>query len=683
MWGKRIGFLWGALLATLALGTSGAWAATIPVTCSGLQGALNSANTGDVIELSGICTTTYSVTNAKAFTLEGVGNAADGTPSSGFNGSGTAGPLLSSPTSGVDVKLTIKNLLFENGKTNNAGAAIFFQNGSSGGQLMSPTITDDVFRDNSATDAGGAVLIETQTPVDPSLQGPIVLSNDKFIGNSSQAGGAVALNGSSPFTLTGNTFTGNSGASLGGALYLTDEFNFHGTVQHPIESPNHVTLSGNVFGGASSGDANTANEDGGAAFISIEGGQPLALTSNRFIGNALNGVGTSPHVGGALYLAPQGGEPEFNVTQKDNIFTGNVVTAVSGHLAGGGGEWADGTSLDSTADVFTANKVQGAGSPPEGGGLGIKGVVNSGAANPNQEATFVGRDDLFMGNSVPASGGWGGAIYTGFPIVTTCTAACPGSHLTLQDSTVTGNSVDSSSGEGAAIWGTPTDTLSISNSIVYGNRGMPGAAEIFGYGSPSYSHSDLCTTSGASTPLTGTGNICKNPALSSTGAETSTSPTIDKGSNALVPSGLTTDLAGDPRITVGLAANCPKAIVDMGAYEFSKVACGMCHIGHLTAKKHKPESRSLSVRCRRAGRGKLKLVVRIVSGTGKHRSTELVRLKSRKLKLKAGKTLKVKFKLPNKVLAALKAGKRCTLVVTLNATASNGITSRAVKKFKL
>jgi hypothetical protein len=98
------------------------------------------------------------------------------------------------------------------------------------------------------------------------------------------------------------------------------------------------------------------------------------------------------------------------------------------------------------------------------------------------------------------------------------------------------------------------------NSIVAGNIG---AADVVGFSSKSISSSDAC----APGPFPGSGNICASPFLRNPGPghgdahETQFSPTIDTGSNAMVPGGLTTDFEGDARI-VGPA-------VDMGADEFT------------------------------------------------------------------------------------------------------------------
>jgi hypothetical protein len=51
-----------------------------------------------------------------------------------------------------------------------------------------------------------------------------------------------------------------------------------------------------------------------------------------------------------------------------------------------------------------------------------------------------------------------------------------------------------------------------------------------------------------------------------------TSPCIDRGSNAAVPAGITTDIAGNPRIVDFPGVRDPGAIVDMGAYEMGPVS---------------------------------------------------------------------------------------------------------------
>jgi hypothetical protein len=141
--------------------------------------------------------------------------------------------------------------------------------------------------------------------------------------------------------------------------------------------------------------------------------------------------------------------------------------------------------------------------------------------------------------------------------------------LTLEDSTVTGNV---SSGGTAGVNGEETDHLTLKNSIVYGNSG---GADLGGFagvgGSLAATYSDVCS---GTAPLTGVGNICAAPQLASPSTgdvhETGSSPTIDAGSNPLVPSGLSTDVFGGERILaghLGCTVENPK-VVDIGADEF-------------------------------------------------------------------------------------------------------------------
>ena len=90
---------------------------------------------------------------------------------------------------------------------------------------------------------------------------------------------------------------------------------------------------------------------------------------------------------------------------------------------------------------------------------------------------------------------------------------------------------------------------------------------LHGFGTMTVTFTDACTT--ASAVYAGLGNICANPNLVSVTPgsinvdETATSPTIDRGSSALVTVGTSQDYKGASRIQ-GTA-------VDMGAAEFTPV----------------------------------------------------------------------------------------------------------------
>jgi hypothetical protein len=230
---------------------------------------------------------------------------------------------------------------------------------------------------------------------------------------------------------------------------------------------------------------------------------------------------------------------------------------------------------------------------------------------------------------------------------------------------VVGNNVAPGSGsEGGAIWGSPSDTLSATNSIIYGNSPKP---EIYGYGSahPAFADSDVCNEPGGPT-VAGSGVICANPALNASGTETTASPTLDAGSNALVPAGLTTDLAGNPRIgasRVTCAAGPGPAIVDMGAFEatFKQVPSCDARVGIIhgaLSDKHGKTKVELScpdgyLYCK----GTVTLTTRNKFSAkgrhGKHHKAKHLKLGSVKFQIGTGRTATLTIKLSGSALAEL------------------------------
>jgi len=520
---------------------------------------MNAATEGEVLQLSEACETNVNVTNAKPFTLEGDASAVL-TPK-------TAGtPILESDIEGVS--FTLEGLTFENGSAEQGGA-VSVESGKG-----AVTLRDNTFLANTATNDGGAVFIRNY---ELAASEPTVVEGNTFgapgKGNKAEgfAGGAAYLWVSGPVRVAGNSFTDNEVTStFGGGGGLDVETGAR-------ESTAPIAISGNTF------TENRVLDSGGGAFISAAGNQTVALEDNVFRANRVAGENAIfPREGGGLAVAVLGieGGASFHVLQAHNTFVGNSVEATERTgdrlAAGGGGEWVFGVHVQSTGDIFSKNEVTaGEGQPPEGGGLGVLGTSTT-EAHP-QLASFTAIDDLFLGNSI-AAGGWGGAIYTGFQNggclpVETCTGSTT---LALEDSTVYANEVMAGSGsEGGALWGSPNDSLSVANSIISGNSPGP---EIFGYatgeGAPTFRYSDICQEADGPAVPAGQGDICANPRLEANGEETPASPTIDAGSNALVPTGLSTDLAGAPRI-VASHLGCGRlgpATVDMGAFEYQHVS---------------------------------------------------------------------------------------------------------------
>jgi hypothetical protein len=655
-----------ALLGALA-GAPTASAVT-PVTCAGLAGAVNSAGAGDVLQLPpGPCLTNLTVaSNTNAFTLEGAttGGATQLEP---------ANPALAILTATADVRFTLTGLTFTG--TTAASALLLTGNGEAA-TIVGNTFTADA----SPASLGAAIQIHTAGTATATQ--PTVISGNTFAANDADLGGAVAvLSSGLPVTLSGNTFTGNSSSLAGGALYVVE----------PVGTTAALQISDNRFGGPGAGDGNASEGPGGAALLQLASGQRVTISGNTFQGNAVAGTqtatGATQRWGGALYLALDPDDAAFTVQQSHNVFSGNQIAETEAPsstpvLTGGGAEWIVGGTVVSTDDQFVGNRVAiGDGATPEGGAVG---ALASNPLNPPVEpGVFAGTNDLFSGNSVVA-GGWGGAIYVGGAPLYCTTAPCQPSTAAIADSTVIDNSVAAGTGsEGGAIWGSPQDHLTLHNSIVAGNSPAP---ELFGFGSgaPAIAYSDVCgETGGTAVPATAH-NICENPKLTGTAAETSISPTIDAGSNGLVPAGLTTDIAGNQREIASrlTCSGAGPATADMGAFEYTqplpappcapppppKVAIGKGPLhdkhGHTSVKLTCP---SLVLFCK----GTV-----TISTRGRHSS----KLGRHRFKLAGGKTSKVTIK-----LSKVAFGKKRSIPVVVNVTAqdNSGATAKSHRKLQL
>jgi len=122
---------------------------------------------------------------------------------------------------------------------------------------------------------------------------------------------------------------------------------------------------------------------------------------------------------------------------------------------------------------------------------------------------------------------------------------------------------------GAAIY-VYRGSMTLTNSILWNDQASSSGNEIYNTGSITVSY---CDVKGG---WPGTGNINADPYfVDAAGGDlrlSAVSPCIDKGINAVVPLGMTTDFDGHPRIVDG---DCNDTeIVDMGAYEFNYAYMG-------------------------------------------------------------------------------------------------------------
>jgi hypothetical protein len=501
----------GTLVASL-LTVSTAGAADITVSnCLQLQHELNGAEQGDVITLAALCTKSNSGKAEGSFNLP---SAADLTIqgqsgiTAGFEGTEVTKRALEGKGNG----LVLRNLVVENYSLKNEAAVKLYPN-------------------------------EDALPV---------IESDRFIGD------------------TNSTSSNNS--ARGGALYVSAS---NGAC--PYTAPLSITAS--VFQGDRIVDTSTEehNRDlGGAAYAEIRcnsGSPPIdfaTLSGNTFVEDAIGTQTGGEAFGGALDMVNTSASGVLvSATQSGNVFKGDTIaSSTPTGVYGGGGEWAPSIDLTSTGDRFVKDALpgpQGSSASSQGAGLGV--ITSTCSEKAPASATL--EDAVFAANTIGLASEDGESAGAG--IYAACKSSEPNSHfqITLNDSTVAGNQAP---GGVSGIDGEDTDQLALTNSIVASPTGQ---ADIGGFrtasgGSLTSLFSDACMP-GTSTPLPGEGNICANPQLTAEGEETPSSPTIDAGSNALVPAGLTTDAFGHARILAG-HVSCSQsfpAIVDMGADEFT------------------------------------------------------------------------------------------------------------------
>ena len=269
------------------------------------------------------------------------------------------------------------------------------------------------------------------------------------------SGAAISISGQAAPTIDHSVFTGNSATAFGGAVYINQT----------AGSPNApVTLMNDTFGGAMPNSA----ASGGAVNLVLS--TSAALTANVFSGN----VGSTR--GGGLNIAwcSQCSAITAQVTQTGNLFDSNHVNGVQSTIGGGGGE------AELPREHFGGQPER-----PLPEQHRHRGIQRVGRRCLLGSSIFRGLNLAVAGNS---SSGNGGGIYAGVVI---------GSTVALCDATVAGNTVGAGAA-GPGLAGTGADTLSLTNSIVYGNGSNPGS-EISGFVFPA-PPTNPCTGTGAGPP---------------------------------------------------------------------------------------------------------------------------------------------------------------------------------------
>jgi parallel beta helix pectate lyase-like protein len=522
-----------------------------------------------------------------------------------------------------------------------------------------------------------------------------------------RSGGAISLTGSSPVTIEGNDFFKNHADADGGAVSILEfaEVPQPETVEVRGVGPS-IVLRDNFFGG-SEADANSADDEGGAAYIDTfrnvvvdlntfedniadeDGGgievarsSDVALTDNGFSRNTttdngggaaiqactatvtgnsfdanrvIGGSETSPD-GAGLYLSgslcnsdlqARGGSP-IDVVQANNLFLENVIEG-NGDGADGGGEHIFDATVHSTNDRFVRNRVEDF-SQARGGGLYLEGSSRT-------SDTFTARNLVATGNQVllsqaPSRGETFGEARGGGLLLS---GNGEGSNFRIEDSTIVDNTASDGSGIAGEFSGGKgqfgIDTLALENSIVFGNAGadnspqFPLDGEISGFLEREVQFSDFCSEE--QTPPEGDGNICEKPTFV---------PDDDDGDFGEVDQaeGSPTINAGnkdfvDPDLTTDYSlagdARVIGSNVDMGADEYKPATVQPPPPTTAEPTPPAPAAGGVAGVQQRSCKSKRAFRIRIRVPKGKKALSAVVRVNGKKVKVVRGKRLRAPVRL--------------------------------------
>ena len=329
--------------------------------------------------------------------------------------------------------------------------------------------------------------------------------------------------------------------------------------------------------------------------------------------NSLHGISVSRQDGGGIYA---GGQVSSKTAIRNCIITANsayegggimnelgssptlmnCVFAKNSAVIDGGGIYNSNCLSVIKGCSFTGNRAGLSGAGMQNGNSSV--VVDScifsnnlsgdgggGVQNENSSPYFS--NCTFINNFSENNRGGGMANIGGSPVVTNCTFI---RNYSYNDATAVSNEVSRAlfknctfsanyGDAGSVISTSGTTPVVVTNSIIWGNNKVS-------IGNTTVSNPAIYNTNGGNTTVTysdiqggysGTGNISSDPlfidSADADGADNifgtaddglhlqAGSPAINTGSNAAVPAGVTTDIAGAARIQDG--------IVDIGAYEGS------------------------------------------------------------------------------------------------------------------
>ncbi len=469
----------------------------------------------------------YSL-NHGAFNDHGGATLTDCTISDNYSGNVAAGLYMH-----FNMDTTVVGCTFRDNTTEGKGGGAYNKGNTTS------TFLNCLFEGNTALSGGGMYCDNDSNPT---------LTNCTFtantaIGDATSSGGGMYNNGGSSPTLDGCTFSGNSAATKGGGMY--NDNNAAPTLSNSSFTSNTATLGAGMYNFISTAptlsdctfDGNSASGRGGAMYN--QGTNPPGLTRPKmtrcnFVGN----LATTPFgEGGAIYSSVNAA-PDI----KDCRFIDNRSTVAGGAMA----TYAPGSGPPyfMTNCTFIGNVCT---------------LGRGGAMHIAITGVFQLDNCVLSGNSAPLGGAM--SIHNTNAILTNCSL-----------------SNNEASSTGGALWIASSANVTVTNSILWGNRVLDtGATDESAQIQRDDGTVDVTFSciEGLGPIFAGEGNIGVDPGFANAdgvdgviGTEddnlrlAANSPCINTGTNAVLVTQL--DLDGGVRIN--------NDTVDMGAYESPFVA---------------------------------------------------------------------------------------------------------------
>lgn len=313
-------------------------------------------------------------------------------------------------------KLTLLNMVVQNGYTSGGGGAILSLNSNDEINIIGSSI-----QNNSADGRGGAINASGKINILASnFSGNKALGTDGGWGDALGQGGAIYQSGYNSLTISLSNFSGNIATEGGGAIYTGAD---SGEISDTV-------FNGNIV----DDDAPTSATEGGGAIYNYGNASNSGLTIIRTV---FNGNLSFDGPGGAIFNGSDG-----YLHLRDSSFNGNIAGDLGSEQMGGA--IYNRKQLNVRRVTFMAN-------------LSARGNGGAIANDRTGQATFA--NVLFTGNGAPD--GDGGAIWNG-----NTQQGGPASRVTLYNNTF---SFNVSPNDGAVIFNqTGPHTVTLSNTIMDG-----------------------------------------------------------------------------------------------------------------------------------------------------------------------------------------------------------------------